>query len=511
MPSMPPSKPPIIREYISRRTLRSLFKNFRSFAEAVQELVDNAFDKFNGFHGGRELKIRIEVSKDKVVVENIGGRGMGLKELESWLIWGRSDTSAGIGEYGQGGKAAMGYIGNAWRVQCKKFDEETIWQIEEQNWADESDAPHEYVPTPLPLRKDLEGLGYCKIEISKLNPLRHNLEYLSAQLGNIYRVLLENQKAAITMNGKFVEPYQIPLYEASTTQSFNRNTSTGVNLKGWIGRLKRDARSRSPIRIPGGLRLLRQGRLVCDGEYFSHPGPSSKASLNRLIGEVELPRSVPVLPNKTNFDRSSTQWNAVLETMFEVLKPHIQELLTQSDEVIVTKEEKKRASSVRELLKQALIKRIAEEGEPPGIFGSGVGRKPPEPRTGSTTTRPPINPTPKSHTPRTAPSDGAVGILKRLGTMPRLEIRSLDPGIRSTFLEEGQNGSAEKILVINKTFPLYQERSGDELYMAETAVLELTKPTDPGSMTPAQYLDEATRLLEIVCKLWRNPSLDEQN
>ncbi|MSQ41055.1 MAG: hypothetical protein EXR55_05245 [Dehalococcoidia bacterium] len=86
------------------------------------ELVDNAFDQFDGHLGGDHLEVRLEATKDKVVVEDTGGRGMGIQELRQWLHWGEIDARAdggGIREYGQGGKASTGYIGKAWSVQSK--------------------------------------------------------------------------------------------------------------------------------------------------------------------------------------------------------------------------------------------------------------------------------------------------------------------------------------------------------------------------------------------------------
>ena len=42
-------KPVIIQERISRKILRAYMANFKSVADALLELVDNAFDEFDGF------------------------------------------------------------------------------------------------------------------------------------------------------------------------------------------------------------------------------------------------------------------------------------------------------------------------------------------------------------------------------------------------------------------------------------------------------------------------------
>lgn len=105
-------QPVRIREKLSRRVVRPLMGQFKSVAEAIFELVDNAFDEFDGHHGGSSLSINIEVGKRTIVVENEGGKGMGPRELDNWLSWGDSGKMDMIGEWGQGGKSAMGYLGN---------------------------------------------------------------------------------------------------------------------------------------------------------------------------------------------------------------------------------------------------------------------------------------------------------------------------------------------------------------------------------------------------------------
>jgi len=165
------------------------------------------------------------------------------------------------------------------------------------------------------------------------------MKRIKETLSNTYRKLLENGEATILMNGEPISPLSIPLYDGYETQSFKEKTSNHMVLEGWIGRLKRDARVKDGTKIAGGLRLLRKGRLIKEGEYFGHRDFKYKASLGTLIGEVELPK-VPVLPNKTGFDTDSSDWEEVRKNMYKILKPHIDELLNERDEDIVSREEK---------------------------------------------------------------------------------------------------------------------------------------------------------------------------
>jgi hypothetical protein len=507
-----PTPPPPVQlvERIERKVLRPLMSNFRNMAEAIFELVDNPIDEFDGVHGGSRLQVTIDIRRDKglIVVEDVGGRGMGPDELQEWLDWGRTPTGDGISEYGQGGKAAMGYLGNAWVIKAKRYDQPWAWEVGDDNWSDGTVAAKNLTARPFRAGKELAGLGYCRIEIRQLRRHRRlgaeQIGRLRSQLGNTYRRLLEDGTLTVTLNGELVPPLELPLYEARRTRPMRFKGDAGWSARGWVGRLKRDARARTPIPIRGGIRLTRQGRLICDGEYFGHPGPAYKASLNTLIGELDLPRQVPVLPNKTDFDRDSGEWGDVQKRMHEILKPDIDDLLKQPDEDKVTKEERQRVRAVRELMMQAL-KLLVEQGQPNPFSTDGQGRKPPEPRPGRPETeerqRGPYErqKAPESASP--APED-AVGRLRRLGRMPDWLPDVLDPEIRSVWRANG----SQRLLVINKKFPLCELRKMDDLYIAETAALELVKPVEGEDRSVSEYADEVNRLVRAFCAVWAEVS-----
>lgn len=491
-------------EKIERKVLRPLMSNFRNMAEAIFELVDNAVDGFDGFHGGSQLLIKIDIqrAKDLIIVENVGGSGMGPADLQDWLDWGRRPERDGISEYGQGGKAAMGYLGNAWVIKTKRYDDPWLWQVTDDNWADDSIDRKKLTAYPVGIDEQHRGVGYCRIEISHLRPRKHlgadQLARLRNHLGNTYRKLLEDGNLTINLNGEAVPPVQLPIYEAYPIRKIEFKSAAGWRAQGWVGRLKRDARARTPIAIKGGIRLTRRGRLICDGEFFGHPGPAYKASLNTLIGEVDLPRNVPVLPNKSDFDRDSPEWDEVQKQMHELIRPDIQDLLSQPEEEKVTKEEKQRVRAVRDLMMKA-IKLLAEQGELNPFSTDGQGRKPPQPQASGPRPlvlhpRGPYGP----RKPDSPPPADAVGTLKRLGMMPDWIPDVLDPEIRSTRRENG----SQKLLVINKKFPLCEMRKMDELYIAETAALELAKPIEGEEKRVAEYFDEVNRVMRAFCSVW---------
>jgi len=499
-------KPVVIQERISRKILRAVMANFRSVPDALLELVDNAFDEFDGFHGGAHLEVTIKMTKDSIVVENLGGKGMGPKELNDWLNWGEALKTDAIGEYGLGGKAAMGYLGNAWIVHTKRWDEPWVWEIIEDNWDDVSSGEKSYEAVPIKRDIQREGLGYCKFQIKDLKKRRQDINRIKTVLSNTYRKYLEEGKASITINGEPIAPLVLPIYEGFGIQQFKEKAPQGWWIKGWIGRLKRDVRVRGGPRIIGGMRLLRKERLIYDGEYFGHPDFRHKASLGMLIGEVELTPKVPVLPNKTGFIIDSPEWDEAQKIMYDILKPHIDALLKQKEEETVTREEKKRVSQVRRMMIEA-FKLLSKYGDL-DLLGKDRGRKRREQRpkapevikeqdlTGEERREH------KEHEPRTPPPEDAVGRLKRLSKMPEWELKDLGLDIRSEWGKKNGN----RCLLINKKYCLYEEREGDELYIAETAALQLAKPEAEEKLTLKEYLDEVDLLMRAFCEVFDSAS-----
>ena len=68
-----------VRERIDPAITASLFANYRSSADAVMELVDNAIDSRLK---GSPLEVLLQVHPSYFVIETRGGEGMGSVELE---------------------------------------------------------------------------------------------------------------------------------------------------------------------------------------------------------------------------------------------------------------------------------------------------------------------------------------------------------------------------------------------------------------------------------------------
>ncbi len=195
--------------------------NFTSVAAALKELVDNAID----YRWGQQLRVDItqHKSRDLVIVESDGGRGMGAEEIGIWLNWGEGEEhdETHIGRWHQGGKAACGFLARHIKIWAKKKDDDRVWFLEDEDWATRNEAKDFGVPSPLPpdqypvtMRGLQKDRGHVRIELAKLNKDRRwNLETLRQDLSSTYKCLLEEEKVTITINGSPVPALDIPLYK----------------------------------------------------------------------------------------------------------------------------------------------------------------------------------------------------------------------------------------------------------------------------------------------------------
>ena len=127
-----------VRERIDPAITASLFANYRSSADAVMELVDNAIDsRIKGGH----LEVLLQVHPSFFVIETRGGEGMGPAELErNYLRWGGSPKRGRklLGQYGQGGKAAIGHLGTSFTVEASRPGDGNAWRFANPDYRDRS-------------------------------------------------------------------------------------------------------------------------------------------------------------------------------------------------------------------------------------------------------------------------------------------------------------------------------------------------------------------------------------
>lgn len=339
-----------IEERISPRILTNLMQNFRNAAEAIFEIVDNSVDAAD--LEGRKLRIEIEWTADRIVVTDRGGRGMGLESLRQFFRWGESDKESAegaLGRFGQGGKAAMGYLGRSFTITAKAAGDTHGYRVSDRDYRDRASGTKRYraerVDLDVPRRE-----GYVQIRLANLNRRRIDAKALGQRIADVYGELIVAGKCTIVLNGQELEPPTLPL-DGPRTQ-VDLLLPNGKHVFGWFGRLETDVAKKGRLR--GGMRLCVHGRLITDGEFFGHRGPWFKQSLNQLIGVLEM-APVRVNMNKTDFDRDSDEWGFVQAHMHEHLAPLILELIGSRDVEKVTRSDWRRVRQAQRLVERALV------------------------------------------------------------------------------------------------------------------------------------------------------------
>jgi len=304
----------------------------------------------------------------------------------------------------------------------------------------------------------------------------------------MYRPLLVSGDIEIISDGK-VEPLKFSLEKPE--ENFTFTLKNGQKISGWLSLLKESSDARS------GVRCYSFGRLIVEREYFGQKDPSYKESINRLIGEIYIDFEIPLLMNKTDFDRGSKEWQEIAGEMYNRMDPYISLLLEERDKDLPTQKEIRAAEYASERWREFLkyIERLQKEGSLPGL-PTEYGQKPPEPREevkGAKTGESKRG----IYNPRTPPPLIAIGKRRRTGSFPRPVLQSLPEEVR--YQPSERNG--EKVILINTKFPIYKIRKNQlPLYIWETLILEYARAEDEDTQTVREYIEEMNLLLKDLAK-----------
>ena len=338
----------VVRERIDPRLTASLFANYRSATDALLELVDNAVD---ARIDGQPLRVDLDLRPGSLTLTAVGGTGMSPSQLErDYLRWGASSKRSGdrIGRYGQGGKAAIGHLGNRFEVMASPVGDTRAYAFEDDDYRDRSRLrTYELHERAKPVDA---GLGYVHIAVGqvdkKLDPVR-----VRTRLAEVYRPLIASGAVSLRVNRAPVEPVPWPLVEEEPISV----RAGGRLLRGWYGLLA----DPPPQSLASGMRVYHLGRLVGDPVWFGHDGPAQHPGLARLVGEIELPH-VPVTMNKSDVDRDSPEWAAVETRLHKLLAPVVRRL-SREEGPSASPKAVRTADQVRRILARAL--RMLESGE----------------------------------------------------------------------------------------------------------------------------------------------------
>lgn len=455
----------VVRERIDPRLTASLFANYRSATDAILELVDNAVD---ARIEGVPLRLDLGLRAGSLTLTAVGGAGMGPREIErDYLRWGASRKRAGdrIGRYGQGGKAAIGHLGERFSILASKPGDPKAHGFEDDDYRDRTRLrTYELHERPKPVDADL---GYVRLEVGRVDR-KLDGRRLAGRLGEVYRPLLASGAVSMTVDRAPVRPVEWDVVERD---DFTVRAG-GRLVRGWIGLLPDPP---SPG-IDPGVRIYHLGRLIGAPAWFGHPGPAVHPGLNRLVGEVELPH-VPVTMNKSDVDRDAPAWLAVEARLHRQLAPLVRRLMAEGA-AAVDPAALRTADQVRRILARAL--RLLESGKlfesDEGTAGEGPdgqltleraaveGRSP----TGMTTEEGEAGNggDPAAEAPPRVPRGADAGSGRAAA---EIVVRSLDPRLRSAMVVE----DGVRRVVINARYPLYEVRKGDLWYQLETALREV--------------------------------------
>ena len=444
-----------VRERIDPAITASLFANYRSSADAVMELVDNSIDSRIK---ARQLEVLLQVHPSYFVIETRGGEGMGPAELErNYLRWGGSPKRGRklLGQYGQGGKAAIGHLGTSFTVEASRPGDENAWRFADPDYRDRSRL--KTYELKIVSKRVTADQGYVRIRIDGLDK-RLDPRRLSARLGDTYRPLILRAELKLSVNGARVEPPSINFQEEHRFAVH----AAGTTLRGWYGLAEPEGRG---VDYVPGLRCYKFGRLVIDGEFFGHPNAVQVSGMARLVGEIDL-ALVPLTMNKSDFARDGAEWVAVEKRMHALLAP-IAKRLAEDELAPPPASALKTAEQVRRLLSQVL--KLAEREEVfPGLAAARAQAAERQRTNGHEVVK-----TENEKSPPRLPGENET---RRRG-FGQVVVRPLDPSIRSQTVIEHEVTT----VVINSRHPLFLKRGGDIWYQLETAAREVFKSIEGAS------------------------------
>lgn len=490
-----PGSRPILRvftvtEEATLRMAESAMSNYRDANLALMDLVDNGID--NRIEG-QTLSIYVRVYTEYITVRNEGGEGLDLAGFQNYLRWGISSKIGRIGQYGVGGKAAMGFLGKSIEISASARGSDLEYHLSDPHWGEKQEvSKREHTAQERPAENT--G-GYFNVRITNLNNNRKiDTRTVKARLGDTYRPLLDKGAVKIFVNSiDPVSPLEIKYEESDANfKPERRRLGTGfgdpIDIK--VGLLQEGQK------VKPGMRCYYRGRLIEDGEFFGMPTPAQFPQASKLIGEVHLDH-LDVTMNKSDFIKDAKWDDAVAVIRQQVLEAWYKKLNELSIESTFKLEpyEKAIARDAKRALEHilSLTQLITRRTLP----GSSAGRLPP---TTDDTAKPP----PTGKTRQVGNIEGATPpdikatkapTYKRWGALHDWEPVSMgNREIRSEIVTEG----GREIVKINIDHRMYQAaktagRGALFLYQGQTAIVEICRREYP-QLTPAEFQDKVNEL-----------------
>lgn len=303
----------IIKETFDPKLITALFKNFSDQYNALDELIDNTVDDIAE---GKKLAVFIDYDPEnqKLTIKNHNGNGMDSEDLVNYFRWGQSGKKSRIGRYGQGGKAAIGYLAKSFVIKSHPAGSQNGYSIQVDDWENRESGFKEFKIETFSSIHD-QDVGAVSIEVSKLKKTFRD-ETIKERIRKTYRPLIVEGKIDF-----FVDQVKVNCDSINYDEGTRTNFEFSIDLDGTKYPLRGEYGMVSdPKSIRGGFRVYQYGRCVAEKEYFGHLDPSKRWNVERLSGELDIDFDVPLTMNKADIDRDSRIWVAIMNRMHEMLK-----------------------------------------------------------------------------------------------------------------------------------------------------------------------------------------------
>lgn len=338
-----------VKESFDPRLISALYKNFSNKYIALQELFDNSVDDRVE---GKQLLVSVVYNSNegKLQIKNVDGKGMDIDDLRRFFKWGAAgEKEYRIGRYGQGGKAAIGYLARSFSIMSHPSGGPNGYLIKVDNWEDRDEGFKEFKVEPFKMH---ESRGNVTFELWNLKKT-FDLDTIKSRIREIYRPLIVKKEVEFTVNGVKVKcpPSN---YDSGTKRVFSDEIEidkVNYRLAGEYGIV---SDKNSPR---GGFDVYQFGRRVAKKEYFGHTDPSKRWNVERLYGELYLNFEVPLLMNKTDVDRDSKAWKKIVRFMNTEINHVVREAI---DYKTPTKKEQRAVEHIARKVKEKSEKETPE-------------------------------------------------------------------------------------------------------------------------------------------------------
>ena len=332
-----------IKESFDPKLITALFKNFSNQYVALFELIDNAVDDRQD---NEKLIISIDYNSEesKLIIKNINGKGMSISDLEKFFSWGYSEKTTGrIGRYGQGGKAALGYLAKSFNIKSHPKQNRFGFLVKVKDWENRQTGFSDgFEVVPYQSQKDEGDVSFEIFNLKK----EFRIDTIIDRIKKTYRPLITKKKVEFIVENKTLKCDKIA-YDEETYKPFKTKfiyEGKEFTLTGEFG-LVPDSNSER-----GGFKIYQYGRKVSEKEYFGHTDPSKRWNVERLYGELYIDFDLPLSMNKTEIDKDSELWYAIVQAMHNETTEIIKEAI---DYKTPTKNETKAVEIINKKLQKS--------------------------------------------------------------------------------------------------------------------------------------------------------------